>query len=108
MFWGDVVLCVVYLRNKIPSHAPNNKTPYETWHGCIPSVRHLRVLVPPIIPWIPKEKRNKLGARSHKCISLGYSNTSKVYHVYDDIDKKFMLSRDVMFLEFCKDDNIVE
>ena len=29
MFWGDAVLCAVYIKNRCPSHALDNKTPYE-------------------------------------------------------------------------------
>ena len=57
---------------------------------------------------IPKEKRNKLGARSRKCIFLGYSNTSKGYCLYDEVNKKFVIARDVIFLESSKIDNVVE
>ena len=57
---------------------------------------------------IPKEQRNKLGVRIHKCILLGYSNTSKAYHLYDEVNKKFIISRDVIFLESSKIDNVVE
>jgi transposase InsO family protein len=28
MFWGDAILYVVYVRNRSPSHALRNKTPY--------------------------------------------------------------------------------
>jgi len=33
MFWADAVLCVVYVKNRCPSNAIRNKTPYEMWHG---------------------------------------------------------------------------
>ena len=34
---------------------------------------------------------------------LGYSNTSKAYGLYDEDNMKFIISRDVIFLEFEKD-----
>jgi len=78
MFWGhDVVLHAVYLINKRPSHALGNKTPYEMWHGHIPSMRHFKVFGPTSYALIPKEQRNKLGARNQKCIFLGYSNAAQ-------------------------------
>ena len=52
--------------------------------------------------------RNKLGAISRKCIFLGYSNTSKAYCLYDEFNKKFVVSRDVIFLESSKSDNVVK
>ena len=104
MFWDDAL----YLRNISHTHVLNNKAPYEMWHGHIPSAKHLRVFGSTCYDLIPKEQRNKLGAKSQKCIFLGYSNTSKAYHLYDEINKKFILSRNVIFLESSKDDKIVE
>jgi DNA gyrase/topoisomerase IV subunit B len=57
---------------------------------------------------IPKEQRSKLDARIHKCIFLGYSNTIKGYHLYDVENNKFILSRDVIFLESSKNEKNIE
>ena len=108
MFWVDVVLCVVYIKNMCLYNAIRNKTPYEMWHGHIPSVKHLRVFGSTCYALIPKEQINKFGARSRKCIFLGYSNTSKGYRLYDEVNKKFVVSRDVIFLESSKTNNVVE
>ena len=98
MFWADVVLCVAYIKNRCPSSAIRNKTPYELRYGHVPSVKHLRIFGSTCYALIPKVHRNKLGARSRKCIFLGYSNTSKAYRLYDEVNKKFVVSRDVIFL----------
>ena len=102
MFWADAVLCAAYIKNRCPSSAIRNKTPYELWYGHVPSVKHLRIFGSTCYALIPKVHRNKLGARSRKCIFLGYSNTSKAYDLYDEANKKFVLSRDVIFLESSK------
>jgi len=107
MFWVDAVLCAIYVKNRCPSNAIRNKTPYEMWYGNIPSVKHLRVFGSTCYALIPKVHRNKLGARSRKCIFLGYSNTSKAYHLFDEVNKTFVVSRDVIFLESSKIDNVV-
>ena len=108
MFWADAVLCAAYIKNRCPSSAIRNKTPYELWYGHVPSVKHLRIFGSTCYALIPKVHRNKLGARSRKCIFLGYSNTSKAYRLYDEVNKKFVVSRDVIFLESSKTDNVVE
>jgi hypothetical protein len=108
MFWANVVLCAVYMKNRCPSHALKNKTPYEMLYGHISSVRHLRVFGSTCYALIPKEDKSKLDARSQKYIFLGYSNTTKGYHIYDEKNKKFILSRDAIFLESSKNDEIVE
>jgi len=64
MLCANTVLCVVYVRNGIPSHALGNKTPYEMCNGRISSMRHIRVFGSTYYDLIPEEKRNKLGARS--------------------------------------------
>ena len=78
------------------------------WYGHVPSVKHIRVFGSTYYALIPKVHRNKLGARSRKCIFLGYSNTSKAYRLYDEVNRKFVVSRDVIFLESSKSDNVVE
>ena len=45
---------------------------------------------------------------SWKCIFLGYSNTTKAYHIYDKVNKKFVLSRGVIFLDMNKNDKSIE
>jgi len=106
MFWVDAVLCAVYIKNRCPYNAIRNKTPYEMWYGH--AVKHLRVFGSTCYALTPKVHRNKLGARSRKCIFLEYSNTSKAYRLYDEVNKKFVVSRDVIFLESSKTDNVVE
>jgi hypothetical protein len=33
MFWDDVFLCAVYVKNRCPYHSLGNNTPYEIWYG---------------------------------------------------------------------------
>jgi hypothetical protein len=66
MFGAVGVLCVVYVKNMSPSHALGNKTPYEMWYGYIALVRHLRLFGSNCHALIPKQKRNKIDARSRK------------------------------------------
>ena len=90
------------------THALEDKTPHEMWFGHLPSVRHLRVFGSTCYSLIPKEQRNKLGARGRRCIFLGYSDTSKACRLYDEVNKKFVVSRDVVFLETNKNDKSIE
>ena len=108
VFWGDAVVCVAYLRNVIPSHTLEDKTPHEMWFGHLPSVRHLKMFGSIFYALMPKEQRDNLGARSQKCIFLGYSDTSKAYCLYDEVDKKFVISRDAFFLETNKNDESID
>lgn len=108
MFWAKVVLCAIYVKNRCPSHVIQNKTPYKMWYGHTPSIRHLSVFGSTCYALIPKQKRKKLDARSCKCIFLGCSDTTKAYHLYNEANKKFIPSRDVIFLESTKSDDFIE
>ena len=54
MFWGEAVLCAVCIRNRRPSTAINNKSPYEMWYNRLPAVQHFRVFGSPCYALIPK------------------------------------------------------
>ena len=43
--------------------------------------------------------RRKLDEKSHKCISVGYSEESKAYRLYNPITKKYVINKDVVFKE---------
>ena len=105
MFYDDTIMCAIYMKNKRPSHALGNQTPYEMLYGHIPSVKHLTVFGSTFYYLIPKEQRNNLGIRRRKCIFLGYSDTTKAYCLYGEVNKKLILSRDLIFLEMNKNDN---
>ena len=77
MFCVDAVLCAAYIKNRCPSNAIRDKTPYEMWYEHFPSVKQLRVLGSTYYALIPKVHRKKLGARSCKCIFLGIQTPPK-------------------------------
>jgi 5-methylcytosine-specific restriction endonuclease McrA len=95
------------VKNNIPSHALHNKT-HEMWNDRIPSVRHLKVFGSTYYDLIHKDKRNNIGASQNYMSSWGYPNTTKAYPLYNEVNKKFILSSDMIFLESTKDDKIVE
>ena len=100
-------MCILFEKQK-SSNALDNKTPHEMWFGYLPSVRNLRVFGSTYYALIPKDQRNKLGAQSKKCNFLGYEENSKAYRLYDEVNKKFVISRDVIFLETNKNDQSIE
>lgn len=55
IFWDDAILFVVYIRNRFPSHALENKIPYEIWFGRVPLVHHLRIFGSTCYALVPKE-----------------------------------------------------
>ena len=48
---------------------------------------------------IPDQLRKKLDSKGEKCTFLGYCEDSKGYRLYNPSTKKFVISRDVQFIE---------
>ena len=75
------------------------KTPYEAMYGIKLRVGDLRVFGCSAYAHVPKDERQKLDAKAHKCIFLGYSTNRKGYRLYDQKICRVMHSRDVRFSE---------
>ncbi|KAK2970863.1 hypothetical protein RJ640_022305 [Escallonia rubra] len=98
-FWAEAVDCAVYLSNRSPTRSVWNQTPQEAWSGYKPSVSHLKVFGSIAYVHVPDQQRKKLYDKSEKFIFIGYSQESKGYKLYNPVDKKMKVSRDVTFDE---------
>ena len=63
------------------------------------SYKHLRVFGCRAYVHIPKDERSKLDDKCKPCIFLGYDHVEFCYRLYARVEKKFIRSRDVVFLE---------
>ena len=98
-FWGDAVLTVQYIRNRVPtSTLPDNKTPYEVFFGKKPDLSHLRVWGCQCFVALPKEIRAKGGPRRFEGIFVGYEEGRVGWRVRD-LQGHTHFSRDVIFNE---------
>jgi hypothetical protein len=93
------VKATVYLLNWSPTKSLNGKTPYEAWFGKKPSVKHLCTFrccafAKRVAPGV-----TKLADRSIPGVFLGYKMETKGYRVYDPVNNKVMVTRDVVFDE---------
>ena len=59
-YWAESVSTAVYLRNRCPTKALMEKTPYEAWFEQKPAVDHLRVFGCDAYVHVPKDERKKL------------------------------------------------
>ena len=100
-FWAEAISTAVYLRNRSPTAALENMTPYEALMGEKPNVAHLRVFGSTCYAHVPKDERKKLDSKSRKCLFLGYGDCVKGYRVFDITRSRVIFSRDVLFDE-CK------
>jgi hypothetical protein len=98
-YWVDAVSTVVYIMNKCPTKSVRNKVPQEAWTGTKHNVTHLKLFGCVAYTHVPDELRKKLYNKGHKCIFFGYSEDTKAYKLYDPIERKVIISRDVQYLE---------
>ena len=98
-FWVDTVDAVDYLVNWSPHTRLDGRLPEEVWSGRIVGLGHLRVFGCTAYVHIGAGERSKLDARSCKMVFLGYSRGVKGYRLWDPLEKKVIISRDVTFDE---------
>jgi hypothetical protein len=101
-YWAEVCMTAVYIKNVSPTSALDRKlsaTPHEVWHEKQPDVQHLWVFGCRAFVHVPAEKRSRLDYKSKTCIFISYSLTSKAYRLYNPLEKRLIVSRDVFFRE---------
>ena len=89
----------MYLRNRSPTTIAEVKTPFEAWTGQKPNEGHLRVFGCAAYAHVAKDERQKLNAKSRKCVLLGYGTERKGYRLYDPRRERIFCSRDAVFDE---------
>lgn len=97
-FWGECVLVVLYLINRLPTGLLQGQSPHEVFHQLRPSLDHLRT-VGCLCYATTHSRYDKFSPRADACIMMGYSLTQKGYVLYILGSKKFLVSRDVIFKE---------
>lgn len=103
--WSEGLMAAVYVINRSPTSALNDKTPYECWFGHKPDVSDLRVFGCEAYALIPKQKRKKLDYKSVKCRFVGYSKTG--YRLWDEENEQLIIARDVKFNEASQQSTVV-
>jgi hypothetical protein len=96
--WMEIASTVVYLKNRSPTKALSNQTPYEAWYGEKPDLSHLRSIGCTAYIHIPKERRVKLDWNAHKGQLVEDGGTNQ-YRIWDPERKDIVISRDVEFDE---------
>jgi hypothetical protein len=98
-FWGEAVVTAVYLLNRAPTQNLDGKTLYEVWHDKKPLVHHLCTFG--CVAYIKETKPHlaKLDAHGKKAVFIAYEAGSKAYRVFDPVNNKVHVSRDIVFNE---------
>ncbi|KAL8093109.1 hypothetical protein AgCh_035123 [Apium graveolens] len=97
--WGEAVRHSVYILNRLPTRAITGKTPYEAWTGEKPNIDHIRVFGCTTHMKIPSVYTKKLDDRSKSVVYLGKEPGTKAHRLYDPMNRKLHVSRDVTFEE---------
>ncbi|WVZ84641.1 LOW QUALITY PROTEIN: hypothetical protein U9M48_031648 [Paspalum notatum var. saurae] len=98
-FWGEAVTTAVYILNRASTKALDGQTPFEAWHGRKPDVSHLRTFGCIGHVKVTKPGLSKLEDRSKPMVVLGYEAGSKAYRMYNPVERRVVISRDVVFNE---------
>lgn len=98
-FWGESVSTACYLRNGCLTKILNIKTPFEMLTGKRPDVRHLRRFGTKVYFLNSSPNKDKLKPKGVEGIFVGYSTTAKAYRVYDPVEKKIRITRDLRFMD---------
>lgn len=102
-FWSEAILTANYLKNRSPTSAFGQqfkeKTPADIWFGKDQGISHLRIFGSTCYNFLPECKREKLEARSFKCILLGYASSIGTYRLWDVERNKMIVGRNVKFNE---------
>ncbi|GJU66865.1 retrovirus-related pol polyprotein from transposon TNT 1-94 [Tanacetum coccineum] len=94
-FWAEAVQCVIYVQNRCPHANLLERTPQEAWSGIKPTVLHFKVFGSVTYAHVLDQRRTKLDDKSQKYMFIGYDEKAKAYWLFDPIEKKVTVSRDV-------------
>ena len=98
-YWGDKVLCYVFILNRSLTKTIRDRVPQEAWDGKPCNVSHFKIFGCVAFAHVPAEMRGKLDDKRERCIFFGYSEESRAYKLYNLITQKYVINRDVQFKE---------
>ena len=91
--WGEATNIAIYVQNRVPHQALDNKTPEEVFTSVKPDVGHLHIFGCPVYFHVPKDKRNTLESTGRKGTFVGYCENSKAFRIYIPHQRKVEISR---------------
>ena len=97
--WTETLKTAVYILNRVPTKVIS-KTPFESFKGWKPSLRHIRVWGCPSEVRIYNPQEKKLDPRTISGYFIGYAERSKGYRFYCPSHSiRIVESRNAKFLE---------
>lgn len=80
--WNRAILTACHIRNRLPTHSLDCKSPHEAWAGTKPRISHIRKFGCVVYRHINKKLRKKLHRKSMKGYLVGYESASGLYRIY--------------------------
>ena len=100
-FWMDVINTTYYIMNRALIRPILNKMPYELYFGRKPNISHLHIFgCKCYVHNNGKDNLDKFHPKSNEEWFLGYSSSSKAFHVYNQRTLKIEEFIHVAFDEF--------
>jgi transposase InsO family protein len=78
-YFGDGVICSIYIMNRSTTKIVKNQVSWEAWSGKNSNVSHLRIFGCVAYAHVHEEMRINLDGKSEKCVFVGYSEDTKTY-----------------------------
>ncbi|GKB41832.1 putative ribonuclease H-like domain-containing protein [Tanacetum coccineum] len=82
-FWAEAVNTACYVQNRVLVVKPYNKTPYELFHGIIPTLSFMRPFGCPVIILNTMDHLGKFNSKADEGFFVGYSLNSKAFRVFN-------------------------
>ena len=96
-FWAEAVNHACYVVNRSLSATFDCKVAEEVWTGKEVDYSTLKLFGCPAYAHIPSDERSKLYSQSLKCIFLRFKKRVKGYKLWDPVNRKKIISKDVVF-----------
>lgn len=97
-FWAEAISTAAYIRNRSPTRALENQTPFEVWFNKKPNVSNLQIFGCKAYALDKTKSKGKFDPRSKPCIFVGYASDAKAYRLWSLQDEQIIKSRDVQIL----------
>ncbi|GJV68171.1 putative ribonuclease H-like domain-containing protein [Tanacetum coccineum] len=82
-FWAETVNTACYVQNRVLVVKPHNKTPYELFHGRIPTLSFMRPFGCPVTILNTIDHLGKFNGKADEGFFVGYSLNSKAFRVFN-------------------------
>ncbi|GJT87584.1 retrovirus-related pol polyprotein from transposon TNT 1-94 [Tanacetum coccineum] len=98
-FWAEAIATAYFTQNQCIVHTRYNKTPYELIRGRKPNIQYFHVFGSLCYPTNDRDDLGKMKSKSNIGIFIGYSESSRGFHIYNGQTKKIIETIHVKFDE---------